>query len=211
MAKDYRLIAEDSDIEHVVKNLCGRYGISPNIIEIEKYDGVTKLLDALGIEFKQPRRALGVVIDTDDSIVSRWEQLHNSALGGGYTQFPLEPKSEGTIIRSDSDVRPDLGIWLMPNNNLPGMVEDFVEQLIPKQDSLWPRAQQVVQEIPETERRFNRIIKAQIHTWLAWQEVPGRPLGQAITKRYFDANAPHAQQFVDWLRRLFELEAASQQ
>ena len=212
MAKDYRLIAEDSDIEHVVKNLCGQYSIAPDIIEIKApYKGVTSLLGALGIELKQSRRILGVVIDTDDSLASRWEQLRHIALKGGYTFFPSEPNSEGTIIRSDSDSRPDLGIWLMPNNKLPGMVEHFVEQLIPTGDALWPRAQRVVHEIPENERRFNRVIKAQIHTWLAWQDEPGRPIGQAIGRHDLDANAPHAQQFVDWLRRLFELEAASQQ
>ena len=211
MPKDFRLIAEDSDIEHVVKNVCGYYGISDKLIEIESYKGVDTLLGALKVEFKQPRLILGIVIDTDEDIVGRWEELRHTALGSGYKQFPPQPDPAGTIVQSKSELLPKLGIWLMPNNNLPGMVEHFVEQLIPKQDSLWPRAQQVVQEIPETERRFNRIIKAQIHTWLAWQEVPGRPLGQAITKRYFDANAPHAQQFVDWLRRLFELEAASQQ
>ncbi len=49
---------------------------------------------------------------------------------------------------------------------------------------------------------------AEIHTWLAWQEEPGSPLGQAITKRYLDADAPRAQQLMDWVRRLFDLELA---
>ncbi len=46
-------------------------------------------------------------------------------------------------------------------------------------------------------------IKAKIHTWLAWQKEPGKPLGQAITATYFNANAPHAQELIDWIRRLF--------
>lgn len=49
--------------------------------------------------------------------------------------------------------------------------------------------------------------KANIHTWLSWQEEPGKPMGQAITKRYLDTSAPHAQQLIDWMRRLFALEA----
>lgn len=49
-------------------------------------------------------------------------------------------------------------------------------------------------------------VEAQLHTWLAWQEQPGTPLGLAITNRYFDANAPHAQQLIAWVRRLFSLE-----
>jgi hypothetical protein len=48
--------------------------------------------------------------------------------------------------------------------------------------------------------------KAQIHTWLAWQEEPGQPFGIAVTARYLDADAPHAQKLVDWVRRLFLVE-----
>ncbi len=51
------------------------------------------------------------------------------------------------------------------------------------------------------------ISKALIHTWLAWQRKPGRPMGIAITARYLDPTAPHAQQLINWLRRLFELES----
>lgn len=47
--------------------------------------------------------------------------------------------------------------------------------------------------------------KAYLHTWLAWQEEPGKPMGQAITKKYVDAQAPHAQLLISWLRQLFEL------
>ena len=49
-------------------------------------------------------------------------------------------------------------------------------------------------------------MKAHVHTWLAWQKEPGKPMGQAITKRYLDANAPHAQQLIVWIRKLFGLE-----
>ncbi len=39
-----------------------------------------------------------------------------------------------------------------------------------------------------------------------WQEEPGKPMGQAITKRYLDATAPQAQQLIRWIRKLFDLE-----
>ncbi|HST61263.1 MAG TPA: DUF3226 domain-containing protein, partial [Longimicrobium sp.] len=53
-------------------------------------------------------------------------------------------------------------------------------------------------------RRFSPVhrSKALIHTWLAWQEQPGSPMGQAIGKRDLDAQAPQAQRFVAWLQRL---------
>jgi len=42
-------------------------------------------------------------------------------------------------------------------------------------------------------------------TWLAWQEVPGRPIGQAIAKRYLDPKASHAQLFIQWISEIFEI------
>jgi len=103
----------------------------------------------------------------------------------------------------------------MPNNQLPGMLEDFLQFLLPTDDSLWKRAETSVREIPEDDLPFDLtgkdktpwLKKAQIHTWLAWQKEPGRPLGQAITKSYLNSKAPLAQKLVDWLRKLFELGA----
>ena len=51
--------------------------------------------------------------------------------------------------------------------------------------------------------------KAEVHTWLAWQAEPGRPLGLALTRRYLDADHALAQRFHDWLVALFEIPPAS--
>jgi hypothetical protein len=93
----------------------------------------------------------------------------------------------------------------MPDNTLPGMLEDFARFLVPPGDNLWPRACDCIDNIPVDQRRFpaQHLIKAQMHTWLAWQQQPGLPLGLAVTTRYLDANAIHAQQLVAWIRRLF--------
>jgi hypothetical protein len=62
----------------------------------------------------------------------------------------------------------------------------------------------VVANIPAEHRAFSapHVSKARIHPWLAWQDEPGSPMGQAIGKRDLDAHAPLAESFVDWLRRL---------
>jgi hypothetical protein len=96
----------------------------------------------------------------------------------------------------------------MPDNTVPGMLEDFISLLIPVGDLLWPMAQDIVQQVIVKERRFPQTqdMKAKMHTWLAWQEEPGKPMGQAITKRYLNAAAPHAQQLIKWIRLLFDLK-----
>jgi hypothetical protein len=122
----------------------------------------------------------------------------------GYSNTPQEPEIEGTIISQPG--RATVGVWIMPDNQLPGMLEDFVRLLVHEKDkALWDRAVRSVKAIPKKERMFPEIhlAKVHLHTWLAWQEEPGTPIGLAITKRYFDANLPEAQRFIAWLRRLF--------
>jgi hypothetical protein len=45
--------------------------------------------------------------------------------------------------------------------------------------------------------------KAIVHTYLAWQDEPGRPLGQAITTQALKPHTQTAQAFTTWLTRLF--------
>jgi hypothetical protein len=51
----------------------------------------------------------------------------------------------------------------------------------------------------------DRTSKANIHTWLAWQEEPGKPMGQAITAKYLNPKSKQAELFVNWLRALFAI------
>jgi len=62
-----------------------------------------------------------------------------------------------------------------------------------------------VAAIPADERRFSQLAqpKALIHTWLAWQEEPGKPLGTAITARYLDPDVAQVDVLVSWLNRLY--------
>lgn len=45
--------------------------------------------------------------------------------------------------------------------------------------------------------------KALIHTWLSWQDEPGKPLGQAITRQVLKPETEVASIFIDWLKQLF--------
>jgi hypothetical protein len=101
----------------------------------------------------------------------------------------------------------------MPDNILEGELEHFLELLVPRKNEnpLWLRVLEALDGMP-SEASFPGYVKrfkeqdrrkALIHTWLAWQEEPGKPLGQALTARYFDAHAPHALVFVNWIRQLF--------
>ena len=97
---------------------------------------------------------------------------------------------------------PRIGIWIMPDNKIPGILEDFVKYLIPEDDSLRDYSLQCVDNLPEKRFKDSYRSKAEIHTWLAWQEEPGTPMGLAVTKKYL-CNVDSARTFLDWLNRLF--------
>lgn len=199
------LLVEGADDAQVFFHLLRHYKLE-TLITIQQKDGVERLLASLEVELmRRAETRLGIIVDADIDTTTRWQSLRSRIVEAGFDNVPLYPEREGTIVRQVG--RPTIGLWLMPNNTIPGMLEDFISTLIPAEDILWPIAKEVVQQVIIKERRFpqTQTIKAQIHSWLAWQAEPGKPMGQAITKHYLDATAFHAQQMIHWLRRLFEI------
>lgn len=93
----------------------------------------------------------------------------------------------------------------MPDNKSQGILEDFLRFLIPSDSLLFDHVSSSVAAIPDGEKRFTALAepKALIHTWLAWQEEPGKPLGTSITARYLDPDVAQVDILIDWLKRLF--------
>lgn len=200
------LLVEGPDDAQVFFHLFRHYRLD-NHISIQSKNGIDVLMASLRVELR--RRAetrLGIVVDADTDLAVRWQALRHKLLEAEYTLVPLQPDPSGTILRQEG--RPVVGIWLMPNNILPGMLEDFIRLLIPASDVLWPMAEDIVQQVIAKERRFplTQETKARIYTWLSWQEEPGKPMGQAITKRYLNPASPHAQQLIEWMRGLFDIQ-----
>lgn len=199
------LLVEGKDDQHVIWNLCKHYDL-PESFVVDSKEGITNVLDAFEAEIAAPSKdCVGIVVDADTDLAARWEAIMSILKRRGYTEIPASPKPNGTIIPQAD--KPIVGIWLMPNNHLPGELEDFIAFLVPQRDSnlLWTYAAQCLNGLPEAPERYPEQdrSKAHVHTWLAWQQEPGKPLGQAITARYIDANAPDAEQLIAWLKNLF--------
>lgn len=203
MASNDALLVEGTDDEHVLYALLKHHAV-PTVFKVIDKKGIGNLLDTLEVELiASDRDHLGIIVDADSDLSSRWQSLRNILRSSGYQAVPDTPDPDGTIVREPG--KPAVGIWIMPDNTLPGMLEDFIRFLVPSDDRLWAHAEQCTEAIADSERRFipYHLQKAKVHTWLAWQEDPGSPLGQAITKRYCDAEAPHARRLVAWIKRLF--------
>lgn len=200
-----RLLVEGSDDEHVVKALCGHHQLPR--LDIRDCRGKSRLLESFPIQLLGSIDCLGVVLDADQDLEASWMSLKYRLTAAGYRDLPDQPDGDGTIIEPPArTILPRVGLWLMPNNRTPGILEDFLSFLIRDSDPLWPRARAALDSIPSEEIRFDgtKRPKALIHTWLAWQDEPGRPLGQSITRKALDAETPEAMRFVEWLKRLMK-------
>ena len=153
---------------------------------------------------------MDIVIDADQNLEVSWRKVLKILSEAGYDDrnLPAQPDINGTIIKQE--FKPIFGIWIMPDNELRGILEDFLNVLIPDKEAnpLWAQAVECSQEILdviEVGRRFSEkdLSKAQMHAYLAWQKEPGIPFGRAITAKYLQADNPGCLRFVEWLRRLF--------
>ena len=211
MAEEAVLLVEGKDDDAVVKAIAKNTAIdSTFIIKNGEQGGLTGgiewVLQTLPMTLVQSDlKRLGVIVDADINLMSRWMSLTRILAREGYDDIPSHPDAGGTVVQPTGPRRPVVGIWLMPDNRLSGMLEDFTALLVPPGDPLFGYARDCVRGLPPEHVRFpqSHLPKADIHTWLAWQEEPGKPLGTAITARFLDASLPPAQAFRRWLVRLF--------
>lgn len=206
------IVVEGPDDFHAIHALLKHYGLEKKVEVRDAGGGIDKLLKSMMVELRPGSSddyayvvdADAAGVEEDKQFEARWTSMRDRLLRCGYTNVPSTPNPAG-VYSQQTDL-PRVGVWMMPDNQVRGALEDFVELLITPGDLLWPFAQQCVRTLPE-EPRFAEVhrLKAEIHTWLAWQKSPGYPIGRAITARYLDAQAPQAVIFVDWVRRVFQL------
>jgi len=208
------LLVEGKDDAHAVQGLVSHFVEWGSVerdwpVKIEQAGSDSELLRPSYVRnsLKVPGlEAVGIVVDANGGLDRRWASLRNTCAPLGLGPFPDRPPAEGFVVANVGGVR--LGIWIMPDNRSDGMLETFLQYLVPAEDQrLWEHAKAASGEAKELGAPFKAVHedKAHIHTWLAWQDPPGRPFGQALKARCLDPNSPAAQPFVDWFVRLFEL------
>ena len=190
-----------------MKHICGNRDV-PHLDEVRPHQNVERLLDAVPVRLKASEEGdvVGIVLDADTEIKTRWSSIRNTLIGIGYYSVPDQPQADGTILDSPAGtLLPRAGVWLMPDNQANGILEDFLAFLVPQPSDLFDHVQESVATIPPADRLFREVSepKAIIHTWLAWQKEPGMPLGAAISARFLDANVSQVDVLVAWLMRLF--------
>ena len=159
-----QLLVEGKDDLHVISALCKKHIISENfnIIACKGIDDLFKVVPTVVIN---PNfNTIGIIIDADSDIIMRWSTLKNILSNKGFN-IPNDLPSLGLICRNGDEVK--VGVWIMPDNNLNGMLEDFVKFLIPENDPCLVIANATLEKI-ETQK-LNKYAaihksKALIHT-----------------------------------------------
>ena len=198
------LLVEGNTDCHVVLALCQAHNVLETfgLYDCENDAKVLRRLNAL-ISSPDPPKVIGVMIDADQpSLEGRWASIR-SKLSQYHYSIPNVPDAAGTILQSTTG-EPRIGFWLMPDNHRSGMVEDFCVEMA-EQNAL-AFAKECVEGAKQrglSSFKEVHLSKAIIHNYLAWQDEPGRPLGQAITMQALKPHTPNAVRFVEWLNRLF--------
>ena len=206
MANRKTLLVEGKDDEHVLEHICIKRGI-PMLNEIVPHESDVDLLKDMSVRIRATNEEgdiIGIVIDADKSLHCRWQSISNRLVDAGYSNVPPQPNQGGTILEpSYETLLPKVGVWIMPNNNEPGKLENFLRFLVPEGDTLLAHADDVLESLPVKRFVEKDKPKALMHTWLAWQKSPGRPYGTAIKADFLNANVPQADVLVSWLKELF--------
>ncbi len=199
-----KLLVEGKDDTHVIWALCEKFDVCQNF-DVVDCEGISKLFELIPVQLKQAElKTLAIIVDADLNIEERWKELRNIFENNDYTLPSILP-SNG-LIHEENDKK--IGVWLMPNNDVKGMLEDFVKFLIPENDNLKEISERILNELEENQHNlYNKDLhrtKAFIHTWLAWQETPGTPMGLAITKKYLSTeDSEICIRFIEWLKIVF--------
>ena len=206
-----KLLVEGETDKRVIPYLMEHNGVAwpedPPVF-IEAFGSVNEIMrpGVVEAEFKASRlEALGIVVDADGDAAARWNELRIS-LGEEFAGLPERIPANGLEVVQAQ--RPRFGVWIMPDNSSTGMLEDLLVRLIPNDaTALYELARSCVGEARNRRAPFKDVHerKAEVYTWLAWQDPPGLRLHEAVNHRVLDPRRPESSHFVEWFRNLYRL------
>lgn len=205
------LLVEGIGDMEVVGALLDAKQIAPGFaISVE--NGINNLKQRFIVSLKATNqlKKLWVIADADSNCNAKWQMLRDCMTRhSGYDVNPKTPlPSEGAVFTPTNKQGITVGIWIMPDNSNAGMLENFIDMLVKSDDTLIAEARSIVDTLDAQRDRHSGIFKpihkpkATIHTWLAWQDVPGRSIGSAILRKRLETSKPLCESFMQWLMNL---------
>ncbi len=195
------LLLEGSDDCNIISKFCEDNAIRADF-GFCNCGGDNQVLHKLNALLKKsdPPEVIGVILDADQNIDERYQEI--KAKVADFYNLPKNMPKDG-LVHLEKGL-PKLGIWIMPNNQDNGALEEFYLELATDIDTDF-----IDNTIQEAEKKELTSFKSQhrkkaiMHTYFAWQDTPGMPLHAAINKIVLDNNAEIAHVFKGWLISLF--------
>lgn len=113
--------------------------------------------------------------------------------------------SNGLIFKNSNNYN-DLGLWVMPDNQRDGMLEDFIKDcILSSERDLFNHAVDIVKSVPNKKFKEIHYSKAEIATWIAWQNPPGHGIYYALKENnlLLDAENEPFKHLQNWLKQVF--------
>jgi hypothetical protein len=205
------LLVEGKDEQRVLPELLELCGIEwPDKnppVWIEDANGIETILGTPLIETElkiSGLRTMGILVDANGDLASRWQSLR-VRLAAIIPELSAAPEPNGCVHDRDDGIR--IGVWVMPDNRVGGMLETLLLRLRPGDGELHDHARDAVAIARTKGAPFSaaHLDKAELHTWLAWQDPPGQQLHAAVRAKALDPLGAGAAPFVAWFRRLYQL------
>ena len=208
------MIVEGMDDRHSIAGLM-RHHVSwpdepkawPVYIEIGRSVEVILANGYLTAELKASNvRTVGVVLDADVHAHGRYQRIAQ-LMSGMFATLPAGVPKNGLVIENLDQKR--FGLWLMPDNESVGDLETFLRFLVPDaHEPLWQHAcaSVAIARGSGAPCHDSHVPKANLYSWLAWQEPPGQSPGLALTQKILDPGSPYAGAFVEWFKDLYRLK-----
>jgi hypothetical protein len=150
-------------------------------------------------------KRLGVMLDADAKLRVRYRRI--LAICKSFLTMPAELPKDGLVVDNVPEQK-RFGVWIMPDNASEGCLETFLSHLVPDpMEPIWKHATASVQAAKGIgcACRDHHVTKANLYTWLAWQDPPGQSPGESLTRKVLDPHSNHAAAFVKWFRQLYAL------
>lgn len=187
--------------------------------------GINEMIEDISLKIKDTgREVVGILADANgydlDSDEHPWRRIKNKLEETLNLEeiLPEQPCRYGLILpnitpkkKPKSTLR--VGVWMMPDNESPGELENFFAKLIPAANPSWALAKEYISRYMnlagqhqqgsfDTQSPY-KLSKAEVYAWLATRKKPGK-MGAAISKGHgLDFDTELARRFARWLENLF--------
>lgn len=169
-------------------------------VEFVNCNGIENLIKVLPVRIRESdMKSIGIIVDANDSLDGRWQSIRDKLFRSDLKIELLEtPDFRGTILEFRDQF---IGVWVMPDNQRCGELEDFVTELIPAGD-VWKLACDYVESAKDKVERVSKS-KSFVYAWLAIV-APGMQIGTAFKTGKLKLDAQNYKNFENWIKALCE-------